>query len=84
MTRCDRTKLVDAGLKEVDTVHDTVGEVGLGALCFLEADWPVIGGAFTTCRVHVTWPERLANRLGDHDGDADAVAASLAERCPSA
>ena len=30
-----------------------------GVLCFVEADWPLIGGAFTTCGVEVLWPKKL-------------------------
>jgi hypothetical protein len=28
-------------------------------LCFVAADWPLIGGAFTTRGVHVLWSKRL-------------------------
>ncbi len=46
----DRTKLVDGVLKQVDVVRSIVGtDVPVtGVLCFIDADWPLIGGAFTT------------------------------------
>jgi hypothetical protein len=57
----DRTKLVDGVLKQVDLVRSIVGdEVPVtGVLCFIEADWPLIGGAFTTRGVEVLWPKKL-------------------------
>lgn len=46
----DCTKLVDGVLKQVDVVRGVVGdEVPVhGVLCFVNADWPLIGGSFTT------------------------------------
>ena len=32
-------------------------------LCFVEADWPLIGGAFTTRGVKVLWPKKLDSQL---------------------
>ena len=47
--RRDCTKLVDGVLKQIDLVREVVGDLPVtGALCFVEADWPLIGGAFTT------------------------------------
>ena len=34
-----------------------------GVLCFVEADWPLIGGDFTVDGVEVLWPKKLAERL---------------------
>ncbi|GAA2494106.1 nuclease-related domain-containing protein [Terrabacter carboxydivorans] len=56
------TKLVDGVLKQVDLVRaalddDTVTVTGV--LCFVAADWPLIGGAFETRGVHVLWSKRL-------------------------
>ncbi len=72
--RRDCTKLVDGVLKQVDVMRDLVGDVPVtGALCFIEADWPLIGGAFSTQGVHVLWPKRLAKVLTEHTaGDVDA------------
>jgi hypothetical protein len=61
----DRTKLVDGVLQQVEVVRAVVeDEVPVfGALCFIDADWPLIGGAFATRGVEVLWPKRLIARL---------------------
>ena len=65
-------------------MRDLVGDVPVtGALCFVEADWPLIGGAFSTRGVHVFWPKRLAKMLAEEragDVDVAAVRESLASR----
>lgn len=62
--RRDCTRLVDGILKQVELVRQVVGDVPVtGALCFVEADWPLIGGAFVTGGVHALWPKRLARAL---------------------
>lgn len=62
--RRDCTKLVDGVLEQVELVREVVGDVDVtGALCFVEADWPLVGGAFATRGVHVVWPKRLAKIL---------------------
>jgi Nuclease-related domain len=73
--RRDCTKLVDGVLKQVDVVRDLVGDVPVtGALCFIEADWPLIGGAFSTHGVQVLWPKRLAKVLIEQTaGDVDVA-----------
>lgn len=80
----DSTKLVDGVLKQVDVVQDLVGSVPVnGVLCFIEADWPLIGGAFMTRGVHVLWPKRLAKVLeAQRAGDVDVAKTreSLASR----
>ncbi len=73
--RRDCTKLVDGVLKQVELVRHVVGEIPVsGALCFVEADWPLIGGAFQTRGVHVLWPKRLANLLLEELGGEVDVA----------
>ncbi len=62
----DRTKLVDGVLKQMGIVVDAIG-AGIpvhGILCFVEADWPLIGGSFTTRGVSVLWPKKLYPGLG--------------------
>lgn len=78
--RRDCTKLVDGVLKQVDVVRDLVGDVPVtGALCFIEADWPLIGGAFSTRGVHVLWPKRLAKVLAAVTaGDVDVATMRVA------
>lgn len=72
----DCTKLVDGVLKQVESVQEVVGEVPVtGALCFVEADWPMIGGAFATRGVNVLWPKRLADLLAESgEGQVDLAA----------
>lgn len=57
----DCTKLVNGVLKQVDVVANFVAaDVPVhGVLCFVEADWPLIGGSFTTREVSVLWPKKL-------------------------
>lgn len=73
--RRDRTKLVDGVLKQVDLVRERVGDVPVtGVLCFVEADWPLIGGSFTTRGVHVMWPKRLMKLLSEQpEGEVDVA-----------
>jgi len=83
----DRTKLVDGVLRQVRLVSDLVGHVPVvGTLCFVDADWPLFGGAFTVRGVEVCWPRKLAKRLAALDGPVDvaAVAVAVAERFPPA
>lgn len=85
--RRDRTRLVDGVLHQVDLVRAVVDSVPVtGALCFIDADWPLLGGAFATRGVHVVWPKQLTKLLGDAVGlvDVPAVARLLGERFPSA
>ncbi|WP_247041443.1 nuclease-related domain-containing protein [Arthrobacter rhizosphaerae] len=86
--RRDCTKLVDGVLKRVDVMRDLVGDVPVtGVLCFVEADWPLIGGAFSTRGVHVLWPQRLAKVLTEQtagDVDVATMRESVASRFRSA
>lgn len=62
--RRDCTKLVDGVLKQVEVLRSLLPDVPLtGTLCFVEANWPLIGGFFATRGVHVLSPRRLAKRL---------------------
>ena len=73
----DCTKLVDGVLKQVDVVRSFLDEdVPVhGVLCFVEADWPLLGGAFTTRGVDVLWPKKLYPKLqADGPLSVDTVA----------
>ena len=61
VNRSDRTKLVDGMLGQVEVVQSIVGGAVpvRGMLCFVDADWPLIGGSFSTRGVAVMWPRRL-------------------------
>jgi hypothetical protein len=65
----DCTKLVAGVERQVELVEAALdnGEfdsvpVG-GMLCFLGADWPLIGGAFTIAGIHALWPRKAADQL---------------------
>ena len=86
----DCTKLVDGVPKQVEVVHGIVGEDVLvhGVLCFVEADWPLIGGSFTTRGVEALWPKKLYPKLmADGPLTTDVLAAlhrGLATSLPQA
>ena len=62
----DCTKVVDGVLKQMQIVSDVIGDqVPVhGVLCFVGADWPLLGGSFTTRGVEVLWPKKLSSKLG--------------------
>jgi hypothetical protein len=73
----DRTKLVDKVEKQVDLVREIVaGELPVrGVLCFVDADWPLIGGAFRIREVEALWPKKLYAKLREPGAiDADTIA----------
>jgi hypothetical protein len=85
----DQTKLVDGVLKQVDVVRAIVGDdiPVTGVLCFVDADWPLIGGAFTTRGVEVLWPRKLYPRLtteGSIASDVEDLHRRLASALPLA
>ncbi|QZQ55546.1 NERD domain-containing protein [Curtobacterium sp. TC1] len=83
----DRMKLVDGALRQVALVQEVVGPVPVrGAFCFVDADWPLFGGSFTTRGIDVCWPKKLAKQLAAVDGPVDVVgvAAAVARRFSSA
>lgn len=58
-----------------------------GALAFVDADWPLIGGDFVVRGVAVLWPKRLAKvmlRQEPPTVDVEALAALVATRFPPA
>ncbi len=83
----DRTRLVDSVLRQAALVQDVVAPAPVhGALCFVDADWPLFGGSFTVRGVDVCWPKRLAKQLAALEGTVDvaAVAAAIAAHFPPA
>ena len=83
----DRTKLVDGVLKQMDLVRAVVGDLPVfGALCFIEADWPLIAGTFRTRGVHVLMPRKLRKLLTEQTGEVDVAAThrALATHFPPA
>lgn len=81
----DQTKLVEGVLKQVALVQTVVGDhvPVTGVLCFVEADWPLIGGAFATRGVEVLWPKKLYSRLAS-DGPHTVQVAELHEHLSAA
>lgn len=62
----NRTHLIDAVLAQTQLVREAIDQAdcdALGVLCFIEADWPLIGGDFHTQDIYVTWPRRLATHI---------------------
>jgi len=89
----DCTKLVDGVLKQVEVIEENLEPGGRfegngrrwgcvpvhGVICFVEADWPIIGGAFSTRDVDVVWPKRLYPKL-QKGGPLDAATISEIHR----
>ncbi|WP_426320750.1 nuclease-related domain-containing protein [Microbacterium sp. E-13] len=86
----DGTKLVQGVQSQVERVTAALGEAAppvTGVLCFLEADWPLIGGSFSVDGIHVLWPRLLVQRMTDaprHPVDVDLTHTQLAHVFPSA
>jgi Nuclease-related domain len=61
----DCTRRVDGVLRQVAVVRGVMHiDVPVhGVLCFVEADWPLIGGTFTSRGVRALWPSKLYSRL---------------------
>jgi hypothetical protein len=65
----DCTKLVEGVHKQLVLVRSALDLAGLpdvpvrGMLCFVDADWPLFGGAFVIDGVDVLWPRKAADQL---------------------
>jgi hypothetical protein len=71
------TPVVDGVIKQVAIVRDLLDSSTPvhGVLCFVEADWPLIGGSSTTRGVEALWPKKLYPKLRSHGPlDAETVA----------
>lgn len=86
----DCTRLVDGVLKQVDVVNSHLGQhvPVRGVLCFVHADWPLMGGHFSVRGVQALWPRKLQQELqrqGDLDVEAIAqIHRDLARALPAA
>lgn len=70
----DRTVLVDGVLGQAERVRAVLGNEAIdvsGALCFIEADWPLVGAFFSTRGVRVVSPRKLSKMLDEASGDLD-------------
>lgn len=87
----DCSRLVDGVLKQAELVRRALAEPDtavVSVLCFVEADWPLIGGDFHTRDVYVTWPKKLAARINRPgqlpEPRIEAMQRRLAEAFPAA
>ncbi|WP_461104136.1 nuclease-related domain-containing protein [Tessaracoccus terricola] len=70
----DCSKLIDGVLKQAALVQEVVGDVPVTpVLCFVEADWPLIGGSFQTRGVQVVWPKKLRKMIMESSAGPHAV-----------
>jgi hypothetical protein len=93
--RRDCTKLVEGVKKQVELVRaamvpiDPAGSIPVtGILCFVDADWPLIGGSFAISGIRVAWPKKTAELITDN-GNANmeqvqAIQRELAAAFPPA
>ena len=74
----DCTKLVEGVHKQLELARGALNRAGVdavpvqGMLCFVQADWPLIGGAFTVDEIAVLWPKKAAQVLVS-EGSLDAT-----------
>jgi len=90
----DHTSLVAGVHKQVRLVGAALESAGLahiptfGMLCFVDAEWPLLGAAFVIDSVEVLWPRRVVSRVtsaGSFGGDEiEAVFRALAMAFPPA
>ncbi len=89
------TKLLTSVHKQIDVVGGALASAGItdmapvrGMLCFIDAEWPLIGGAFAMADVDILWPTKIAERaFAAHTIAADHIArihAELAAHFPQA
>lgn len=83
----DCTKLVDAGLRQASLVREALADAAVevrSVLCFVEADWPLLGGDFVIRDVSVTWPRKLASTIAQPGPLTGAQVAAIHERLATA
>jgi hypothetical protein len=84
----DKSALVDGVIKQARLVRLAVGATPVrSVLCFVDADWPLIGGSFDVQGVGVFWPTRMVARITratDAGIDVGAVATAISETFPPA
>ena len=85
----DCSKTVAGVHKQVELVRSALARADLadlpvrGMLCFVEADWPMIGGAFVIEDVYVLWPKKAAEHLVKA-GPLDQMLMQRVHRCLAA
>ena len=73
-----QNKLVEGVKKQMALVEKAINyEVPVrGALCFVNADWPLIGGNFIVSDIQCLWPKKLASVLKEEStyiGEKDPI-----------
>lgn len=68
----DRTKLIDGEAERVRAALDETVPVA-GVLCFIEAEWPLVGGHFSTRGIRVVAPRRLGKIFAKSGGEVDVA-----------
>lgn len=65
----DQSKLVEGMKRQLGLVQTALADEPdvpvRGVLCFVDADWPLIGGSFTVDGVLVLWPKKLKAMLSE-------------------
>ncbi len=63
-----RDKLLESMDRQLAGVRNSLeDEIPVrGILCFVDADWPLLGGAFAVQNVEVLWPKRLKREFARH------------------
>ena len=86
----DSTKLVEGMHKQVGLVTLALAAADVpvrGMLCFVEADWPIIGGDLSVNGVRVLWPRRATEEIARPGGldasDVERICRALASAFPS-
>lgn len=68
-------------------LRNLVGDVPVrGVLCFIDADWPLIGDPFSVNDVLVVWPRKLTKLIvkgAEGELDVSAVTTSIAATFPA-
>ena len=90
----DCTKLAGGVHKQMARVTTALANANLvdvqvaGMLCFVEADWPILGGEFSIAGIDVLWPKRavhLIRKPGAIDASSSQrIFRTLAEAFPAA
>lgn len=88
----DRSRLVDGVLEQREKVRAALDHgqepPTRAVLCFVGADWPLIGGDFQTRSVHVLWPRKLISLLAGpgplNENDIEQTQRRLASAFPTA
>ncbi|MBW4033324.1 MAG: NERD domain-containing protein [Acidobacteria bacterium] len=90
----DQTKLVHGVQRQVSLVESALRQAGFqdvpsyGMMCFVEGDWPLLGGTFFIGAIEVLWPKKAVERVTSPGAftatDSESIARALARQFPPA